>query len=233
MKKKKLVFIITYKASEKIQDIFNKISKLKEFKNYDIYISDDNSPDDTVSYLKNIKSKNIKISLNKKNLGYGGNIKKCIRYAIKKKYSQAAMIHGDDQYHVKYVKEMFKILNNKNIAVVTGSRMKIKKNALKGKMPIYKFIGNLVLTTMFNLIFKTSFTDCHTGLWAYNLKKIKKINLNEIDSGYNFDSQLRIKILSQKFKIKEIPIQTFYRDEHSSYHVNYSKNFFKELFIYR
>ena len=84
MKKKRLVFIITYKASKKIQDIFNKISKLKEFKNYDIYISDDNSPDDTVSYLKNIKNKNIKISLNKKNLGYGGNIKKCIRYAIKK-----------------------------------------------------------------------------------------------------------------------------------------------------
>ena len=156
MKKKKLVFIITYKASEKIQDIFNKISKLKEFKNYDIYISDDNSPDDTVSYLKNIKSKNIKISLNKKNLGYGGNIKKCIRYAIKKKYSQAVMIHGDDQYHVKYVKKMFKILNNKDTAAVTGSRMKIRKNALKGKMPIYKFIGNLVLTYMFNLVFKTS-----------------------------------------------------------------------------
>ena len=84
MKKKRLVFIITYKASKKIQDIFNKISKLKEFKSYDIYISDDNSPDDTISYLKNIKNKNIKISLNKKNLGYGGNIKKCIKYAIKK-----------------------------------------------------------------------------------------------------------------------------------------------------
>ena len=198
MKKKRLVFIITYKASKKIQDIFKKISKLKEFKNYDIYISDDNSPDDTVSYLKNIKNKNIKISLNKKNLGYGGNIKKCIRYAIKKKYSQAIMIHGDDQYHVKYVKKMIKILIKNDVAAVTGSRMKIKKGALKGKMPIYKFIGNLVLTYMFNLIFKTSFTDCHTGLWGYNLKKIKKINLNEIDSGYNFDSQLRIKILSQK-----------------------------------
>ncbi len=233
MKKKRLIFIITYKASKKIQDIFNKISKLKEFKNYDIYISDDNSPDDTVSYLKNIKNKNIKISINKKNLGYGGNIKKCIKYAIKKKYSQAIMIHGDDQYHVKYVKKMIKILINNDVAAVTGSRMKIKKNALKGNMPIYKFIGNLVLTFMFNIIFKTSFTDCHTGLWGYNLKKIKKINLSEIDSGYNFDSQIRIKILSQKFKIKEIPIQTFYRDEHSSYHVNYSKNFFKELFIYR
>ena len=233
MKKKRLAFIITYKASKKIQDIINKISKLKEFKNYDIYISDDNSPDDTISYLKDIKNKNIKISLNNKNLGYGGNIKKCIRYAIKKNYSQAVMIHGDDQYHVKYVKKMFRILNNNQLAAVTGSRMKRKKDALKGKMPIYKFVGNLVLTFMFNLIFKTSFTDCHTGLWAYNLQKIKQINLNEIDSGYNFDSQLRIKILSQKFKIKEIPIQTFYRDEHSSYHINYSKNFFKELFTYR
>ena len=61
----------------------------------------------------------------------------------------------------------------------------------------------------------------------------KKINLSQIDSGYNFDSQLRIKFVVNKFKIDEIPIETFYRDEHSNYHIKYSLNFFKELFFYR
>ena len=233
MRKKRLVFIVSYKSSKKIQNIFDKISRIKKFKFYDIYISDDNSPDDTINYLKKIKKKNIQISLNKKNLGYGGNIKKCLRYAIRNKYEEAVMIHGDDQYHVKYTPALFKLLNGKKFAAVTGSRMKIKKNAFKGKMPIYKFLGNIFLTFMFNVIFKTNFTDCHTGLWGYNLSEIKKINLDKLDNGYNFDSQLRINLITKNLKIKEIPIETHYRDEHSSYHVKYSLNFIKELFAYR
>ena len=233
MRKKRLVFIVSYKSSKKIQNIFDKISRIKKFKFYDIYISDDNSPDDTINYLRKIKKKNIQISLNKKNLGYGGNIKKCLRYAIRNKYEEAVMIHGDDQYHVKYTPVLFKLLNNNKIAAVTGSRMKIKKNAFKGKMPLYKFLGNIFLTFMFNVIFKTNFTDCHTGLWGYKLREIKKINLDKLDNGYNFDSQLRINLITKNLKIKEIPIETYYRDEHSSYHVKYSLNFIKELFTYR
>ena len=233
MRKKRLVFIVTYKSSKKIKDIFDKISKIKSFKFYDIYISDDNSPDDTAYYLKKIKKKNVKISFNKKNLGYGGNIKKCLLYAIRNNYKEAVMIHGDDQYHVKYVPKLLDSLNDRRFSAVTGSRLKIKLNALKGKMPIYKFIGNIFLTFLFNLVFKTDFTDCHTGLWAYRIGELKKINFDKIDDGYNFDSQMRITLTNKNLKIKEIPIQTFYRDEHSSYHIKYSSNFIKELFVYR
>tara|TARA_B100001057_G_scaffold375504_1_gene380330 strand:+ start:4205 stop:4906 length:702 start_codon:yes stop_codon:yes gene_type:complete len=233
MKKKRLVFIVTYKSSKKIYDIFNKISKIKKFKLYDIYISDDNSPDDTINYLKKIKNKNVKISYNKRNLGYGGNIKKCLLYAIRNNYKEAVMIHGDDQYHVKYVPKLLSSLNDKSFSAVTGSRLKIKQNALKGKMPVYKYVGNIFLTFLFNLVFKTNFTDCHTGLWAYRISELRKINFDNLDDGYNFDSQMRISLTNKNLKIKEIPIQTFYRDEHSSYHIKYSFNFIKELFTYR
>ena len=233
MKKKRLVFIVTYKSSKKIEDIFDKISKIKSFKFYDIYISDDNSPDDTAYYLKKIKKKNVKISFNKKNLGYGGNIKKCLLYAIRNNYEEAVMIHGDDQYHVKYVPKLLDSLNDQKFSAATGSRLKIKLNALKGQMPIYKFIGNIFLTFLFNLVFKTAFTDCHTGLWAYKISKIKKIDFDKLDNGYNFESQMRITIINKNLKIKEIPIKTSYRDEYSSYHVKYSFNFIKELLIYR
>jgi len=231
LKKKNLVFIVTYNASKKILDIFKKINANKKLKKYDIYISDDYSKDDTSEYIKKIKKKNLTIKINKKNLGYGGNIKHCIDYAIKNKYDYAVMIHGDDQYHVKHIPILLKKLNKPKIAAVTGSRMQNKKDALIGKMPLYKFIGNIVLTKTFNFFFSTKFSDAHTGLWSYNLKIIKKIGYNKIDNGYNFDSQLRIKITKNNYFIDEIPIKASYKDEHSNYHFGYSFNFLLDMFL--
>ena len=115
--------------------------------------------------------------------------------------------------------------------MVTGSRMLDKKKAIKGGMPMYKFVGNIILSKIFNFTCKTSFTDAHTGLWGYNLNIFNHINLNKIDSAINFDSHLRIIAANHGFKIKEIPIKTFYRTEKSSWHFIYSFNFLKHLLI--
>ncbi len=230
-KKKNLVFIVTYNSSKKILDIFKKIKINKEFKKYDIYISDDNSKDDTLKYIKKIKKKNLIININKKNLGYGGNIKHCIDYAIKKKYDYAVMIHGDDQYDVKNIPILLRKFNKPKIAAVTGSRMQIKKDAIAGNMPVYKFVGNIVLTKTFNFFFSTNFTDAHTGLWGYDLKILRRIGYKKIDNGYNFDSQLRIKITKNNYDIGEIPIKASYKDEHSSYHFGYSFKFLLDIFL--
>ena len=200
MKNRRLVFIVSYNSSKKILDIYNKLLKI-DYPKFDVFLSDDNSNDDTKKYIKLIKNKKFKIKLNKKNLGYGGNIKRCISFAYKNKYDYAIMIHGDDQYDVKYIKKIFEKLNDKNIAAITGSRMYKKEMALKGGMPFYKFLGNIVLTKIFNFFFRTNFTEAHTGLWGYNLKKIKNINLNKLDNNYNFDSQLRILITRKLLKI--------------------------------
>ena len=103
------------------------------------------------------------------------------------------------------------------------------KNALNGKMPLYKFIGNLVLTTYFNLVFKTKFTDAHTGLWLYNLENLNYKFFKNVDKNYNFDNQVRIKFIKNKKKINEIPIKTYYRNERSSFHLLYSFKFFLEV----
>jgi hypothetical protein len=233
MRKKILIFIVTYNASFRLQNIMKKIKKLNLKKDiYKVLISDDCSKDNTIDYIKKFKNlKNTKIILNKKNLGYGGNIKKCLSYAIKKKFNYAIMIHGDDQYDSKYIPEITKKLKNKNIDIVTGSRMLKKKDAIKGGMPRYKFFGNIVLTQIFNIISKTNFTDAHTGLWGYNLKIFEKINLNKINDGYNFDNLLRIQAVKRRLKVVEIPIKTFYRTEASSYHLIYSLDFLKNLIV--
>ena len=229
-----LLFIVTYKASYRVRKVINEIpfTYFKKF-NYKVLISDDSSNDNTIKYMNNIKKKNkkVKLNFNKKNIGYGANIKKCLNYAYQKKYNYAAMIHGDNQYSSKYLKQMFKIILETNYAAITGSRMKNKNNAIKGGMPFYKFIGNIFLTKIFNLFNNSNFTDCHTGYWVYDLKKIQKNWLKNFDNGFLFDLDMRKKILENNYEIKEIPIVTRYGNERSSTHLNYAiRFFFKSIF---
>jgi len=238
MKDKILIFIITYKASYRVRNVVRKIP-FKYFRNkvYKIYISDDDSRDDTINYIKQIKKKyksKVIVNFNKKNFGYGANIKKCIKYAFKNKFSHAVMIHGDNQYDPKYSSIMIEnLIKNKNLSATVGSRMTKKMNAIKGKMPIYKFIGNIFLTGIFNLLNGTSFTDCHTGYWAYNLKLINKNSFKNLDNNFCFDVDLRHKLISEKKEIKEIPIKTFYGTERSSIHLVYAVRFFFKTIIFK
>jgi len=240
MKKKILIFIITYQASYRLKKVFDSI-ELKTLKNYKIkiLISDDNSKgynskDDTLEVAKKIYKKNKSLVIlknNKKRLNYGGNIKSCINYAIKNNFDYAIMVHGDGQYHPKFILPIIKKLEQNDCAAVCGSRMISKKNALKGNMPFYKFIGNIFLTKLFNVVYSTTFTDCHTGYWIYNFKYIKKNMLTKLTNTFNFDNQMRINLVKNNLDIKEIPIKTIYGNERSSVHLKYASKFFFETIL--
>ena len=235
--KKILIFIITYKASYRVERVVNKIplNFLKKNFNYKIFISDDCSNDDTSKYIRKIKNKlksKVVTNINKKNVGYGSNIKICLKYAIKNKYDFAIMIHGDDQYDARKVKQLVNMQKKENSDVVVGSRMKNKKNARKGGMPFYKYCGNIVLTGLINYLFKQNFTDAHSGYWLYNLKVFDKIKLKSITNSFNFDNNLRLELILNKFKISEISIMTKYSDENSYFHLSYSLKFIYENFLF-
>tara|TARA_B100002003_G_C14084951_1_gene521903 strand:- start:422 stop:1189 length:768 start_codon:yes stop_codon:yes gene_type:complete len=237
VKKKILIFIITYKALHRLLDVYNSIpfKKLKKYK-INVLISDDKSDDDTIKYARKIysKNKNIKLNFNKKNHGYGGNIKICLNYALIKKFDYAVMIHGDNQYNPKYIPIMIKMFEkDKLIQAITGSRLlKSMKNVSKGGMPMYKLIGNIMLTKFQNLLLRTNFTDAHTGFWAYRIKNFKdKFYLLTTD-GFNFDQQLRFQYIYKKQKISEIPIDTKYADERSQLHIIYAIRFFFETIVF-
>ena len=237
MKKKILIFIITYQASFRLKKVFDAID-FKKLKNYKvkIFISEDNSKDDTLEIAKAIYKKNkslVILKKNKKRLNYGGNIKSCLNYAIKNNFDYAVMVHGDGQYHPKYILSIIKKLEQNDSAAVCGSRMINKKNALKGNMPFYKFVGNIFLTKLFNVIYSTNFTNCHTGYWIYNFKYIKKNTLLSLTNTFNFDNQMRINLIKNKLEIKEIPIKTIYGNERSSMHIIYALKFFFETILKR
>jgi hypothetical protein len=237
MKKKILIFIITYKASFRLLDVYNLIpfKKLKKYK-INVLISDDKSDDDTIKYARKIfsENKNIILNFNKKNRGYGGNIKLCLNYALKKKFDYAVMIHGDNQYSPKYIPIMIKIFEKDKLAqAVTGSRLhKGTKYVTKGGMPIYKLLGNIILTKFHNLLLKTNFGDAHTGLWAYRMKSFEDKFYTLTTNGFQFDQQIRFRYIYKKQKILEIPIDTKYAEERSQLHIKYAIRFFFETIIF-
>jgi glycosyltransferase involved in cell wall biosynthesis len=235
MKKKILIFIISYQASHRLKKVFDSI-KLKKLKDYKvkILISDDNSTDDTLEIAKKIYKQNksiVTLKNNKKRQNYGGNIKLCINYAIQKRFDYAVMVHGDGQYHPKYILPIIKKLEKNDSAAVCGSRMIRKSNALRGNMPLYKFVGNIFLTKLFNVVYSTKFTDCHSGYWIYNLKYINKNILLNLSNTFNFDNEMRINLIKKKLEIKEIPIRTIYGSERSSVHIIYALKFFFQTIL--
>ena len=238
MKKKILIFIVTYKASFRLLKLIQKIpyKKLSNY-NYTVFISDDNSEDlASLKYIRIVKNRygsKIKINYNKKNLGYGGNIKKCINYAYKNKFDYAIMLHGDNQYNPKYIDKMLKLISKKNYDAIVGSRLKKRENALKGNMPVYKYIGNIFLSKYFNVFFNTKFTDCHTGYWFYNLLNIPKNYFVNCDDNFCFDLDLRLQLVNKNKDIKEIAINTFYGTERSSFHIIYAVRFFYKVIKYK
>lgn len=229
-KKKLLIFIISYKASFRVLDVYNKIpfNKIKKFKT-NVLISDDYSNDETIFYIKKIKKKkNVHINFNKINLGYGAHIKKCLNFAIKKNFHYAIMLHGDNQYDPKYIPKLLNIAassNDNNVIAITGSRLKKGYVSAMSQMPKYKLLGNILLTKFFNFLFSQNFTDAHTGLWLYNLDYIKNINYKLLTNKLNFDHELRFKSINDNKIIKEISIDAKYGDERSQLHIIYALKF--------
>ena len=127
--------------------------------------------------------------------------------------------------------EKFKL--NKKIAAISGSRMKNKLSALKGNMPIYKFVGNIFLTKLFNFFYGTNFSDCHTGYWAYNLNQINKKIFFNADSKFCFDIDIRLLMTHNKLRIDEIMIKTKYGTERSSIHLIYALRYFIKVIKFK
>ena len=151
MNKKLLIYIVAFNHEQFIKKVLDRIDE-KIFEKYqtEILINDDYSDDDTLKIINEYKNKNLdkkcKITIlsNPDNLGYGGNQKIGYHYAIKNQYDFVALVHGDGQYAPELLDDLIEDMSKKKADAVFGSRMLIKGGALKGSMPMYKFIGNKI-----------------------------------------------------------------------------------------
>ena len=222
MKKKLLILITAYNVENFIKNVINRIphNLLNVNYNYQILIIDDKSKDKTKEEIKKIKADNghiiIKCLFNKVNQGYGGNQKIGYHYAIKNDFDYVVLLHGDGQYAPEKILDMLQPFETLDCDAVQGSRMINKLGALKGGMPIYKFIGNILLTYIQNLITKIGLSEFHSGYRAYKVKSLMDLPF-ELNSNYfHFDTEILIQLKIINKKIFEISIPTFYGKEISS-----------------
>ena len=127
---------------------------------------------------------------------------------------------------------------NENVEGVFGSRLINPRDALKGGMPMYKFVGNRVLTFLQNLILGIKMSEFHSGYRSYKVEALKKINFEKNTNNFHFDTEIIIQMVKSKFSIKEIPMPTFYGDEVSHlksvpYGINVLISTIKYRFFYK
>ena len=212
------IFVISYNASAHIQKTVSRIPLEIYDAIEEIYIFDDASPDNTYEVARQLKQNSalvgkLNIYKNPKNLGYGGNQKVGYRYAINKGLDFVIMLHGDGQYAPEYIPDLILPIVENSASVVFGSRMLHSRDALKGGMPFYKWLGNKVLTKFENIILGTHLSEFHSGYRGYSTHLLSKIPFEENTNDFHFDTQIIIQCRALGATIHEVPIQTFYGDE--------------------
>ena len=216
IKKKILIFVPAYNVEKKIYSVISRIPK-DIFLINDIYILiiNDFSTDDTLKEIeRSVKDFNYNINVysSKKNLGYGGVQKYAFNYAIKNKFDHLIMLHGDGQYAPEELPNFIEKFNE-NYDAVFGSRMKSYKSALRGGMPFYKFLGNISLTFIQNIILGSRFSEFHSGYRTFKVSSLKEIEFENKANYYHFDTEIIIEFIKKKLNILEIHIPTHYGDE--------------------
>jgi glycosyltransferase involved in cell wall biosynthesis len=213
--KKVIVVLPAYNAAKTLEVTLNAIPKdIAD----DIILVDDASKDNTVEVARSL---GLKVFVHPKNLGYGGNQKTCYKEALKLGADIAVMVHPDFQYDPVFIPEMVTPIANGECDAVFGSRMKIRQNALKGKMPYWKFIANIFLTKLENLILGNDLTEYHSGFRAYN-SKVMRLPLDLNSDDFVFDTEIIVQMKVAGLNIKEIPISTKYFPEASQ--INFKRS---------
>lgn len=214
--KKIIVVLPAYNASKTLEKTYNEIPfDIVD----DVIIVDDCSSDETVLVAKKLGVKNI--IRHKNNKGYGGNQKTCYSTALNLDGDIVIMLHPDYQYTPKLIHSMSYLIANDVYPVVIGSRI-LGKGAIKGGMPMYKYIANRGLTLFQNILMNQKLSEYHTGFRAYDSKVLRSIDYNSNSDDFVFDNQLLAQIFFKGYEIAEITCPTKYFKDASS--INFKRS---------
>lgn len=185
----------------------------------DVIVVDDASKDNTAEVARNLGIKHV--ITHDDNKGYGGNQKTCYRTALSLGADVVIMVHPDYQYTPKLIPSIANIIAQDLYPVVLGSRI-LGKGALRGGMPIYKYIANRFLTAFQNILIGQKLSEYHTGYRAFNKEVLETINYEENSDDFVFDNQMLSQIFYAGFEIAEVTCPTKYFDDASS--INFKRS---------
>jgi glycosyltransferase involved in cell wall biosynthesis len=217
IKSKKVVVVMpAYNASETLEKTYLEIPfPLVD----DVILVDDHGSDNTYELAKNLGINHV--IRHQYNKGYGGNQKTCYVKALDLKADIVVMLHPDYQYTPKLIESMCYLIANDLYPVVLGSRI-LGKGALKGGMPVYKYLANRMLTLFQNILMNQKLSEYHTGFRAFSSEVLKDINFNENSDDFIFDNQMLAQIMFKNYLIGEITCPTKYFEEASS--INFQRS---------
>ena len=211
------IFIVTYNAINTLAKTLRRIPSIIYDIVEEIFVFDDASKDDTYLLAEGFKKvyglQKMTVKKHTYNLGYGGNQKAGYQYAIKRGLDYVVLLHGDGQYAPEALPSLIRPVLEKKAKVVFGSRMLIPGEARKGGMPLYKFIGNKLLSKFQNLILDLNLSEYHSGYRLYSVDLLRKIPFMLNSNDFHFDTEIIVQIHELGEKIYEVPIPTFYGDE--------------------
>ncbi|MCP4674785.1 MAG: glycosyltransferase [Deltaproteobacteria bacterium] len=215
---KLLIFIVAYNAESTLLKVLDRIP-VELFDNFqtEVLVIDDASKDRTfelgLSRAESWPHCRITILQNPQNQGYGGNQKLGYEYAIRNDFDCVALLHGDGQYAPEKLPALVQPITDGQFDAVFGSRMIAKGGARKGGMPLYKYLGNKILTTFQNAFLKTELSEFHSGFRAYSTKMLRQIPFQLNSNDFHFDTDIIIQLILGGHRLLEIPIPTYYGDE--------------------
>ncbi|GDX52600.1 glycosyl transferase family 2 [Bacteroidota bacterium] len=217
IKNKKVVVVLpAYNAAATLEKTYREI----DFNIVDeVVLVDDASKDNTAEVGRKLGIKHIIV--HEKNKGYGGNQKSCYNKALEIGADIVIMLHPDYQYTPLLIPAMASIIANDLYPVVLGSRI-LGKGALKGGMPMYKYIFNRFLTFSQNLLIGQKLSEYHTGYRSFSKEVLTNINYMANNNDFVFDNEMLSQIFMAGFEIAEVTCPTKYFEEASS--INFSRS---------
>lgn len=212
------VFIVAYNAGRHIQSVLERIPDWVASKLAEIFVIDDSSVDDTYDVVSRMSEQpahtRLKVFRTPVNQGYGGNQRLGFSYAIANQFDIVVLLHGDGQYAPEKLPDILAVYSHDpDTKAVFGTRFANRLDALKGGMPLYKWIGNQLLTFLQNRLLGTRMTEMHSGYRSYRVDALKRVPFEYNNLGFNFDSDIIIQFVIAGFKIAETPIPTYYGEE--------------------
>jgi glycosyltransferase involved in cell wall biosynthesis len=214
-----LVFIVAYNAERTIADVLTRIPReLADEYSVEVLVIDDSSHDTTFERGEEMRrSASLPFALhvlyNPVNQGYGGNQKIGFHFAIERDFDFVALVHGDGQYAPECLQELVRPLADGQADAVFGSRMLEGGGALRGGMPLYKFVGNRILTTAQNRLLHAQLSEFHSGYRVYSVDALRKIPFALNTNDFHFDTEIIIQLVLAEQRIMELPIPTYYGEE--------------------
>lgn len=206
----KIVIVLpAYNASKTLIRTLDEIPQ--EFRK-NIILVDDASRDNTVELAKQI---GLNVFQHTRNKGYGGNQKTCYKKALEADADIVVMLHPDHQYDAVVIPDLVWPIIKEKADAVFGSRM-LGGLPLEGGMPFWKYIANVILTALANIVFRRYLTEIHSGFRAYSRKYLETVRYEENSDDFVFDTEIIAQGMACNLTFREVPIVTRYFPEASS-----------------